>query len=96
MNIQENSNSINKKAIDTQFLEWSGIEVNPVAKDGHDNRTFHLGDKMAIRLPSDPDYVAQVEKSKMASVFGKVFVFADFKLDCNRKAVRRLSIYLDG
>ena len=51
-----------KKMIDTQFPEWSGLEVYPVAKDGHDNRTFHLGNKMAVRLPSGSDYVAQVEK----------------------------------
>lgn len=51
-----------KKMIDTQFPEWSGLEVYPMAKDGHDNRTFHLGDKMVVRLPSGPDYVAQVKK----------------------------------
>lgn len=51
-----------KKMIDTQFPEWSNLEVRPVAKSGHDNRTFHLGNKMVVRLPSGPDYVPQVEK----------------------------------
>lgn len=51
-----------KKMIETQFPEWSCFEVTPVAQSGHDNRTFHLGDKMAIRLPSGPAYVPQIEK----------------------------------
>lgn len=58
----EITTSLVKKMIDTQFTEWSDLEVYPVAKSGHDNRTFHLGDKMAVRLPSGPDYVPQVEK----------------------------------
>lgn len=48
--------------IKEQFPQWSKLEIKPVKHGGHDNRTFHLGNKMAIRLPSGPDYVAQVEK----------------------------------
>ena len=51
-----------KKLIDVQFPKWRALEVRPVAHGGHDNRTFHLGDEMAVRLPSGPAYVAQVEK----------------------------------
>lgn len=51
-----------KKLIDAQFPKWRALEVRPVAHGGHDNRTFHLGDEMAVRLPSGPAYVAQVEK----------------------------------
>lgn len=58
----EITTSLVKKMTDTQFPEWSDLEVYPVVKSGHDNRTFHLGDKMAVRLPSGPDYVPQVEK----------------------------------
>lgn len=45
-----------------QFPEWAGLDVRPVANGGWDNRTFHLGDTMSVRLPSAERYVAQVEK----------------------------------
>ncbi len=51
-----------RNLIDTQFPQWSGLEIRPVLHSGHDNRTFHLGEDMAVRLPSGPAYVAQVEK----------------------------------
>ncbi|MEM9159945.1 MAG: hypothetical protein AAGB46_12945 [Verrucomicrobiota bacterium] len=45
-----------------QFPEWAGLEVRPVEKGGWDNRTFHLGGEMLIRLPSQEWYTPQVEK----------------------------------
>ena len=36
--------------------------MKPVKFSGHDNRTFHLGDEMSVRLPSDAAYAPQVEK----------------------------------
>ena len=51
-----------RQLIDTQFPAWKGFAVYPVARSGHDHRTFHLGDKMTVRLPSRPEYVAQIEK----------------------------------
>lgn len=51
-----------KKLIIAQFPQWQHLEIKPVAKSGLDNRTFHLGDKMLIRLPSGPDYAIQAKK----------------------------------
>jgi aminoglycoside phosphotransferase (APT) family kinase protein len=51
-----------KKLIKDQFPNWGNLEIKQVEKSGHDNRTFHLGDEMSIRLPSDKCYVPQVEK----------------------------------
>ncbi|MEQ2525109.1 aminoglycoside phosphotransferase family protein [Bacillaceae bacterium CLA-AA-H227] len=45
-----------------QFPEWSNLEIKPVENGGHDNRTFHLGEYMSVRLPSGDGYVSQVEK----------------------------------
>ncbi|WP_433499729.1 aminoglycoside phosphotransferase family protein [Sphaerimonospora sp. CA-214678] len=45
-----------------QFPEWSDLPVEPVARQGWDNRTFRLGDRLAVRLPSAEGYVAAVEK----------------------------------
>ncbi len=41
------------KLINSQFPEWSNLEIKPVEKGGNDNRTFHLGNRMSVRLPSD-------------------------------------------
>ncbi|WP_245429831.1 aminoglycoside phosphotransferase family protein [Mesorhizobium sp. WSM3859] len=38
--------------------------MSPVAFGGWDNRTFHLGDEMAVRLPSAAPYALQVEKEQ--------------------------------
>ncbi|EOP68716.1 aminoglycoside phosphotransferase family protein [Bacillus cereus] len=51
-----------KKLIQEQFPKWAHLEVKPVKLSGNDNRTFHLGDGMSVRLPSDAAYVPQVEK----------------------------------
>ena len=45
-----------------QFPQWSELEIRPVSKSGHDNRTFHLGDTMTVRLPSGVAYADQVKK----------------------------------
>ena len=43
----------------SQFPDWAGLGVLPAAFDGHDNRTFRLGDHLAVRLPSHERYSAQ-------------------------------------
>ncbi|WP_195575172.1 aminoglycoside phosphotransferase family protein [Paenibacillus sp. 1001270B_150601_E10] len=51
-----------KQLIHDQFPQWSMLSIRPVEKGGHDNRTFHLGDTMTVRLPSGAAYAPQVEK----------------------------------
>ena len=50
--------------IQTQFPQWASLPISPVAHSGWDNRTFHLGDEMLIRLPSAEDYAPQVRKEQ--------------------------------
>lgn len=45
-----------------QFPEWSGRRITPVPEQGNDNRTFRLGDDLAVRLPSHDSYVAGITK----------------------------------
>jgi aminoglycoside phosphotransferase (APT) family kinase protein len=52
------------KLINSQFPKWSNLEIKPVKKGGNDNKTFHLGNSMSVRLPSDEVYVPQVEKEQ--------------------------------
>ena len=45
-----------------QFPQWADLRVSPVTEEGWDNRTFHLGPEMSIRLPAAESYALAVEK----------------------------------
>jgi aminoglycoside phosphotransferase (APT) family kinase protein len=51
-----------RRLVATQFPQWKDLPVRPVASGGWDNRTFHLGESMLVRLPSAANYASQVEK----------------------------------
>lgn len=51
-----------RSLVAAQFPQWKELSVQPVALSGWDNRTFHLGDQMLVRLPSAQAYAFQVEK----------------------------------
>ena len=53
-----------KRLIGSQFPEWADLPIKPVEFDGWDNRTFHLGEDMSVRLPSAKWYAGQVEKEQ--------------------------------
>jgi aminoglycoside phosphotransferase (APT) family kinase protein len=48
--------------VTTQFPQWADLPIKPVEFGGWDNRTFHLGEHMTVRLPSAAAYSLQVEK----------------------------------
>ncbi|WP_229955125.1 aminoglycoside phosphotransferase family protein [Parasphingorhabdus litoris] len=43
-----------------QFPQWAGLAIKPVKLNGWDNRTFHLGSDMTVRLPSAERYAVKV------------------------------------
>ena len=51
-----------RRLVDTQFPQWKELPVRPVAHGGWDNKTFHLGEHMLVRMPSAAVYAAQIEK----------------------------------
>ena len=51
-----------RRLVAAQFPRWADLPIRAVANGGWDNRTFHLGEEMAVRLPSAGRYAAQVEK----------------------------------
>ncbi|MDQ3855066.1 MAG: aminoglycoside phosphotransferase family protein [Chloroflexota bacterium] len=53
-----------RRLVSSQFPHWADLPVRPVEHDGWDNRTFHLGESMTVRLPSAEGYVPQVEKEQ--------------------------------
>ncbi|TDC85497.1 aminoglycoside phosphotransferase family protein [Micromonospora sp. KC606] len=50
--------------IQEQFPAWQDLPIAPVPRQGWDNRTFRLGDALAVRLPSAEGYVAAVAKEE--------------------------------
>lgn len=53
-----------QRLIASQFPQWIHLPIKPVEFGGWDNRTFHLGDHMTVRLPSDEEYAPAVEKEQ--------------------------------
>src|SRR5918997_178522 len=51
-----------RRLVAARFPQWADLPVKPVEFDGWDNRTFHLGAHMTVRLPSAAAYALQVEK----------------------------------
>jgi aminoglycoside phosphotransferase (APT) family kinase protein len=48
-----------RSLIAAQFTAWSSLDIRQVATSGWDNRTFHLGDEMLVRLPHTKRYAMQ-------------------------------------
>jgi aminoglycoside phosphotransferase (APT) family kinase protein len=51
-----------KSLINQQFPEFIKLPIQSVEIQGHDNRTFRLGEDKLIRLPSAKSYSVQVQK----------------------------------
>jgi len=53
-----------ERLIARQFPQYGHLPVSPVANGGWDNRTFHLGTELSVRLPSGPSYAPAVAKEQ--------------------------------
>ena len=53
-----------KKITATQFPEYTHLSVSEVEQQGHDNRTYRIGDDMLIRMPTDENYALKVPKEQ--------------------------------
>lgn len=49
-----------RRLIAEQFPQYAGLPIVEVAQQGHDNRTYRLGDDMLIRMPSAAEYALKV------------------------------------
>lgn len=54
-----------QQLIRTQFPQWVSEAIHTVDPQGHDHRSFRLGDDLLVRIPSAQRYVAQVEKEQL-------------------------------
>jgi aminoglycoside phosphotransferase (APT) family kinase protein len=48
--------------VSAQFPQWAHLPVKAVTMGGWDKKSFRLGERMIVRLPSAAAYAAQVEK----------------------------------
>lgn len=53
-----------RNLIEEQFPEYASLPIVDVEKQGHDNRTYRLGDYMLIRMPTAADYALKVPKEQ--------------------------------
>ena len=53
-----------KKLISTQFPEYAHFNVSEVEQQGHDNRTYRIGQDMLIRMPIAESYALKVSKEQ--------------------------------
>lgn len=53
-----------RKLIAEQFSEYANLLITEVEKQGHDNRTYRLGNHMLIRIPTDQSYALKVPKEQ--------------------------------
>ena len=53
-----------KKLISTQFSEYADLNVTEIEEQGHDNRTYRIGDDMLIRMPKAESYALKVPKEQ--------------------------------
>ena len=61
----EISEELVRELIQDQFPQWSHLLVVKLEPGGWDNRTFRLGDRLLIRVPSAKIYENQVEKEQI-------------------------------
>lgn len=61
ININE---SLVRNLVAKQLPQWSHLPINAVKNGAWDNRTFHLGTEMLIRMPSSAEYAGQAEKEQ--------------------------------
>ena len=57
----EIDNKLVESLVQKQLPQYSNLPITSVKQQGHDNRTFHLGNDMLIRMPSGQDYASKVE-----------------------------------
>jgi aminoglycoside phosphotransferase (APT) family kinase protein len=51
-----------RRLVRAQFPQWKDLCIEPVEVDGWDNRTYRLGNEMAVRLPTHERYAAAIDK----------------------------------
>ena len=52
------------KLITAQFPELAHLPIRSVEKQGHDNRTYRVGEHLLIRMPTDESYALKVPKEQ--------------------------------
>lgn len=59
------SEKLVRRLVGRQFPQWRDLPVRAVAQGGWDNRSFHLGDALVVRMPSASRYAAAIEREHL-------------------------------
>ncbi|MEV4669967.1 phosphotransferase [Microbacterium sp. LWO12-1.2] len=71
---EEITSSLVRSVVSEQFPQWAELPIRPVEVQGWDNRTFRLGDRLTVRLPSADGYVAGlVREEHTLAILGSRF-----------------------
>ncbi|MBN8424669.1 aminoglycoside phosphotransferase family protein [Microbacterium esteraromaticum] len=72
----EITSALVQSLVSEQFPQWAQLQIRPVEAQGWDNRTFRLGDCMAVRLPSADGYIAGLvrEEQTLATLGSRISV----------------------
>ena len=52
------------KLVAKQFPEYAHLPITDIEKQGHDNRTYRLGNDMLIRMPTAESYALKISKEQ--------------------------------
>ena len=69
-----------KKLISEQFSEYAHLPIKSVRKQGHDNRTYRLGNDMLVRMPSAEYYALKVPKEQELLPLLKPYLSVDIPI----------------
>ncbi|MFC3688741.1 aminoglycoside phosphotransferase family protein [Aquipuribacter hungaricus] len=53
-----------RRLVAAQHPRWRHLPVRPVPVQGHDNRSYRLGEELIVRLPTEQGYVPAVAKEQ--------------------------------
>jgi aminoglycoside phosphotransferase (APT) family kinase protein len=67
-----------KKLVAEQFPQWAHLRVEGVEQQGHDNRTYRLGNDKLIRMPTAQSYALNVLKEQ--DLLPKLAPYLRFKI----------------
>ena len=51
-----------RQLVAMRYAQWAELDITLAERQGHDNRTFRLGDKLKLRFPRGPVYSDQAVK----------------------------------
>ncbi len=80
------------------YSKLRNLEITEVENQGHDNRTYRIGDKYSIRIPSHQRYISQIAKeSKWIPILSKYITYKlPIAMYCGDKEPYIINHWIEG